>query len=182
MAGVIVKPLSLKDIRRFVKRIRTLLGLKPNESVDIVKIYEYVLQDLGVNFEIVSKEEMGTKHGETLIGKNTIRIREDVYEKACAGYGRDRLTLAHELGHLFLHRIEDMGLARNENSEVAPWCDPEWQANAFAGELLAPYEYVKEMTIEDIVHTYNITYDAANVQKYRRKNGGQHEYNKKTTA
>lgn len=55
---------------------------------------------------------MGAKHGETIPSENRIRIREDVYERACNGYGRDRLTMAHELGHLLLHRDDYFGERR----------------------------------------------------------------------
>jgi toxin-antitoxin system, toxin component family protein len=99
---------------------------------------------------------MGAKHGETIPSENRIRIREDVYERACNGYGRDRLTMAHELGHLLLHRVEMITLAR-EDGDIPPYKDPEWQANAFVGELLAPYEYIKDMSIIDIASHYGIT-------------------------
>jgi Zn-dependent peptidase ImmA (M78 family) len=107
---------------------------------------------------------MGAKHGETIPSENRIRIREDVYERACNGYGRDRLTMAHELGHLLLHRVEMITLAR-EDGDILPYKDPEWQANAFAGELLGLYEYIKDMSIIDIASHYGITEKAASIQR-----------------
>jgi len=107
---------------------------------------------------------MGAKHGETIPSENRIRIREDVYERACNGYGRDRLTMAHELGHLLLHRVETITLAR-EDGDIPPYKDPEWQANAFAGELLGLYEYIKDMSIIDIASHYGITEKAASIQR-----------------
>lgn len=106
----------------------------------------------------------GSKHGETIPSENRIRIREDVYERACNGYGRDRLTMAHELGHLLLHRVETITLAR-EDGDIPPYKDPEWQANAFSGELLVPYEYIKDMSIIDIASHYEITEKAASIQR-----------------
>lgn len=47
--------------------------------------------------------------------------------------------------------------------------DPEWQANAFAGELLAPFQYIKHMEIFDISTKYGVSIEAALVQKNRRK-------------
>ena len=47
--------------------------------------------------------------------------------------------------------------------------DPEWQANAFAGELLAPFQYIKHMDIFDISTQYGVSIEAASVQKNRRK-------------
>ena len=46
---------------------------------------------------------MGDKHGETFPDEHIIRIREDVYLGAVNGCGRDGMTIAHEVGHLFLH-------------------------------------------------------------------------------
>ena len=72
--------------------------------------------------------------------------------------------MAHELGHLLLHRIETITLAR-EDGDIPPYKDPEWQANAFAGELLGLYEYIKDMSIIDIASHYGITEKAASIQR-----------------
>ena len=122
MAGLVVNPLSLKQVRKCAERIRQIVGVKPDEYVDIVRIYEYFFPKIGINFEVLTRNEMGTKHGETLIGKNTIHIREDIYDGACSGNGRDRLTMAHELGHLLLHRFDNISLARNENCTIPVYC------------------------------------------------------------
>ena len=167
MAGLSVPPLSLKQIRKRCELIRTIFNIQLNEPVDIVKVFEYILTQIGVEFEVVPKHEMGAKHGETIPSENRIRIREDVYERACNGYGRDRLTMAHELGHLLLHRVETITFAR-EDGDIPPYKDPEWQANAFAGELLAPYEYIKDMSIIDIASHYGITEKAASIQRRRK--------------
>ena len=167
MAGLSVPPLSLKQIRERCEVIRTIFDIPLNAPVDIVKVFEYILTQIGVEFEIVPKHEMGTKHGETIPSENRIRIREDVYERACNGYGRDRLTMAHELGHLLLHRVETITFAR-EDGDIPPYKDPEWQANAFAGELLEPYKYIKDMSIIDIARHYGITEKAASIQKRRK--------------
>ena len=167
MAGLSVPPLSLKQIRKRCELIRTIFDIPLNAPVDIVKVFEYILTQIGVEFEIVPKHEMGTKHGETIPSENRIRIREDVYERACNGYGRDRLTMAHELGHLLLHRAETITFAR-EDGDIPPYKDPECQANAFAGELLAPYEYIKDMSVIDIARYYGITEKAASIQRRRK--------------
>lgn len=167
MAGLSVDPLSLKQIRNFCNKVRKIFNVPPDAPIDIVRLYEYVLIEIGVDFEIVPQSEMGSKHGETLLQSNLIRIREDVYERACRGFGRDRLTMAHELGHLILHRVERIALSRDDG-EIPPYKDPEWQANAFAGELLAPYKYIQEMSIKDIARYYGVTESAAKVQKRRK--------------
>ena len=74
------------------------------------------------------------------------------------------MVMTHELGHLLLHRIETITLAR-EDGDIPPYKDPEWQANAFAGELLGLYEYIKDMSIIDIASHYGITEKAASIQR-----------------
>lgn len=175
MTGIEVPPLSLKDIRNKVKSLRKLLykiGFLENEDepyIDIVRLYEYFLQQIGVEFIVLPINELGSKHGETLIGTNIIRIREDVYNRACEGYGRDRFTMAHELAHLLLHRLENLSLAREiDGVEIPAYKNPEWQANAFAGELLAPFHLIKNKNINDIAKIHGITVMAAKVQKRER--------------
>ncbi len=169
MAGLTVAPLSLSQIRKKVKDFKELLGLRHDDYIDVLRILEFVLTSIGVELEIVPKGDMKDNHGETLIGKNTIKIREDVYERAYAGYGRDRLTIAHEIGHLILHRPENISLTRADNVNIPAYLNPEWQANAFAGELLAPYEVIKDKSLPEIVDTYGITYDAAKIQRNRKR-------------
>ena len=161
-------PLSLEQIREKASAFRKIFGLTENGYVDIVKVLE-ALQEYGVEIEIAPVHEMANKHGQTYPAKPKIVIREDIYERACDGYGRDRLTVAHEIGHLFLHGTDKISLARVEKEYAVPtWCDPEWQANAFAGELLAPFRFIKELSISDIQAKYGVSATAANVQKTRR--------------
>lgn len=167
MGGLMVDPLRLSQIRECAKKIRQIIGVNQDGYIDIVRIYEYIFPKIGIDFEVLTKTEMGTKHGETLIGKNIIHIREDIYEGACNGNGRDRLTMAHELGHLLLHRLDNISLARNENCKIPPYCNPEWQANAFAGELLAPHRFLKDKEIYDITSEYGVSVSAAKMQKKR---------------
>lgn len=168
MAGLYVKPLKLKDIRTICSRVRKLLGIPVDEPIDIVRLLEHKLHLLGIEFEIVPESELGMRHGESILRQKIIRIREDVYNRACEGCGRDRLTMAHELGHIILHQNEEITLARSEGT-IPAYMDPEWQANAFAGELLAPFQYIKHMDILDISTQYGVSIEAASVQKNRRK-------------
>ena len=167
MAGLTVDPLSLAQIRKIVRKFRKILGLRSDEPVDVLRILEFVLASIGVELEIVPMADMKNNHGETLIGKNTIKIREDVYERAYAGYGRDRLTIAHEIGHLILHKPENISLNRADNVAIPAYLNPEWQANAFAGELLAPYDVIQGKSLMEISNTFGVTVDAAKIQRDR---------------
>lgn len=168
MGTYMMPPLGLKDIREYARRARILFHCSEKGYIDVVKIFES-LPKYGVTVEVVPKEILGDKHGETFPAQPRILIREDVYERACIGQGRDRLTIAHEIGHLLLHGPEKLSLARfEENAKILTYCDPEWQANAFAGEFLAPYHFIKNLSIYDIHREYKVSVAAAHVQKNRK--------------
>ena len=115
--------------------------------------------------EIVPQREMGNKHGETYPSRKLIRIREDVYMGAVDGCGRDRLTIAHEIGHLFLHEDDSIALCKlAPNEKLRPFEDPEWQSNAFGGELLASTYLIKGMTAVDVSEKCGVSMDTARVQ------------------
>ncbi len=164
MSSLAVTPLSLNQIRNAANVFRLLFGYKEDSWLDIVAVLEE-LQDYGYTVEICSQTELRDKHGETYPSLKKIRIRNDVYDRACDGYGRDRLTIAHEIAHCFLHRGDKVSFARMEN--VPAYMNPEWQANAFAGEVLAPYKCVKDMDISAISEHYGVSKQAAIIQKSR---------------
>ena len=160
-------PRSRNDIRRFVRYIKQLTHLENELEFPIMIFFENILPTLISEFsmEIVPVSEMGNKHGETYPSKNLIRIREDVYERACAGSGRDKLTIAHEIGHLLMHDEDCVALCRlAPNEKLKAYEDPEWQANAFGGELLASSYLIKDMTIAEVQRKCGVSEDAARVQ------------------
>ncbi|MFD1260638.1 ImmA/IrrE family metallo-endopeptidase [Entomomonas asaccharolytica] len=112
-------------------------------------------------FDIRDCMEMGDYHGRT--GKNFIHLREDVYDGACFGNGRDRFTAAHELGHYIFHR-DYIGLLHRQicTSETKSYCNSEWQANTFASELLMPAcLFERCRCIEEVQEYLGVTYSAA---------------------
>lgn len=108
---------------------------------------------------------MGSKHGETFPSKNLMRIREDIYLRAVDGEGRDRFTIAHEVGHLFMHEDDSVALCRlAPGQQLKPFENPEWQADAFGGELLASSYLIKGMTPRDVKYKCGVSFSAAKVQ------------------
>lgn len=99
-------PVSREDIRRYVRDLKRSVGLENVLYFPILQFVENVLPLIipDFQFEVVPEIEMGGKHGETYPSKNLMRIREDIYLRAAAGEGRDRFTIAHEVGHLFCTR------------------------------------------------------------------------------
>lgn len=162
-------PISRSEIRQYARKLRKCLGYENILKIPIVEIMENILPLLihDFNYEVVKKSEMGNKHGETNPDQHLIRIREDVYVGACNGNGRDRFTIAHEIGHLLFHQKMNITLCRVEgNNEERPkvYEDPEWQADAFAGELLAPSYLIQGMTAAEIKKHAQISMAAAQTQ------------------
>lgn len=62
-------PISREEIRRYVRKIRAGMAMEFTLPVPIVSILEQYLPIIfgeTYNYEIVSEEEMGNKHGETI--------------------------------------------------------------------------------------------------------------------
>ena len=135
--------ISRYAIRQYVRKLKRLVGLEYKLYFPVLLFAENILPLMIQNyqFEVVPVEEMGNKHGETYPSKNLIRIREDVYLRASSGEPRDRMTVAHEIGHLFLH----------EN-------------DAFGGELLASSYLIKNMNRFEVQSSCGVSTAAAYVQ------------------
>lgn len=89
-------------------------------------------------------------------------IRQDVYDRAIAGSGRDRLTLAHELGHLLFHEKQNISYARvGDNTGIVVFRDPEWQADAFGGEVLMLKEVIKGHNVKEVMNLCKVSEKAA---------------------
>lgn len=89
------------ELRRLAKKIREMLDLTNELYFPIVEVLEILHKfDEDAHFEIVEADELEeNEHAVTDIISKTIKIRSDVYEGACNGVGRDRMTIAHEFAH-----------------------------------------------------------------------------------
>lgn len=108
---------------------------------------EKVLREAGVKGLPVPVEEIATKH-QILIRKaphadfSGMLIRKD--GRALIGVSsseppvRQRFTVAHELGHFFLHEDKDAFVDYRDNKEGVMRTPREKQANMFAAALLMP--------------------------------------------
>lgn len=166
-SSAIANPLSRLDIRKYARDIRKLMGRENTEYFPILEFVELGLPQIfeGFVFEVREVSEMGNKHGQACPEENSIILREDVYEGVLRDEGRDRHTLAHEVGHFLLHKPGSVAMARLEpGGKLKPWQDPEWQASAFAGELLIPAHLVKGKPIIYVVHTCKVSVEAARYQ------------------
>lgn len=156
--------LSRKKIRMLANYVRKMSGYEDCPYFPIVEFIELILGDpdnSDFNYEIVEPWEMKDMYGSTNTGINVMKIRKDVYERAIQGVPRDRFTLCHELGHYLLHQPDLMSYARGD---IPKYCQPEWQANTFAGELMAPYNLVENMSVDEIVEKCGMSRQAATIQ------------------
>ncbi len=167
MTTYLAKPRSIKDIRDLATVIRASIRADSTEKFPILEFLEKVMCvfDEDFHIEVVDKSIMGDIHGLACIDEHCIKIREDVYNRAYLGCGRDRFTLAHELGHYLLHDARSISLARlGETKNVQAYRNPEWQADTFAAELLMPVELITTDDTEWISNTFGVSKQAAQIR------------------
>ena len=159
-----VKPLSRSSIRNVAKYIRKICGIQDKQEFPVIVFMEFILDKFDYIYDICHKSELKSEYAKTIPSEKIIQIREDVYERAIQGIPRDIFTIGHEIGHAILHDdIKEIALARADE-KINAFENPEWQANTFAGELIAPSDTLKDMTIEEIMNTYNCSLQVAEIQ------------------
>lgn len=161
-----VPPRSRESIERVATSLRDALRIR-QAMFPLLPVVESILPAVmpDFSFEVKEHHEMGDAHGLTFPERQEIWLREDVYEGVRRSKGRDRFTLAHELGHLLLH--DQPGLARTPSAprSLRAFEDSEWQANNFAGFLLVPREVaLKTPNALELSVACGVTLDAARVQ------------------
>lgn len=160
-------PLKRVEIRDLAMKLRKELGLEGHMWFPILEVVEQAFPELDKNFyfQVVEKDELGSSHGLTIREGNTtsILLRDDVYDRAYDGEGRDRGTVAHEVGHYLMH-VNCPALHRHFGGELRTFEDPEWQAKCFQGELLVPKELVKGMGASEAAHQCGVSIEAATYQ------------------
>ena len=164
--GFCVDPLSEAEIRAAAERLRTVLYDGGHKYVDIIDLVERKMPILFENFrfEVVAENELPDREAEFNPYEFCLRVREEVYEKAFARDGHCRFTIAHELGHFFLHRNQTLAFARySENGEIPLFRNSEWQADVFARHLLVPLEMARDMTAASIAVVFEVSLEVAKI-------------------
>jgi len=134
--------------------------------VNIISVFEHRLPALDPDYEwsIAEDEELGEAHGITYPDQSHIRIANRVYLGAARGMGRDRFTIAHEIGHYIFHRSSTPAFLP-EGASVPIFRDPEWQANTFAGEFLVCSKHLDGChEAPDLTERFGVTIHAAKTQ------------------
>ncbi|MBR1937848.1 MAG: ImmA/IrrE family metallo-endopeptidase [Spirochaetales bacterium] len=166
---IVVEPKSRMDLRALAHKIRTFLGLAPDmpfPAVEVLEVLHYFIPE--AYFEILPAEEMQPQiHADTDITNRVIQIREDVYEGACKGNGRDRMTIVHEFAHFIMLCYLGFKLSRAFGNTVETYRDPEWQAKCLAGELMMDSRVIAGMDVYTVSEKYGVSEDAARMQLSR---------------
>lgn len=157
-------PLSRDYLERTTWALRQALALT-DPFLPVAELLEYGLERIAPRFTwyVAERREMGSLHGAVDPVARTLALREDVYDGMIANLGRDRFTTCHEIGHAVLHR-QTLNRVR-QGTVVKTYCDPEWQANAFASALLMPQHMVAVTgSIREIMEEFGVSEDAARVR------------------
>ena len=162
----VAKPRSRMKIRSVTTIIRELCDLNNTHQFPVLIFLENFLTEIFDDFEyeILEDHELDCE-ARTYPSLNRIEIRRSVYEGAYDENYRDLFTIAHEIGHLFLHRDSSISFARDSKKEIKKFEDPEWQANTFAGELLAPPHLLYNLSTDEISQKCKVSRKTAEIQK-----------------
>lgn len=167
--GKKVAPLSAYKIREKATLFRETIGQK-KAYVNVVALLDF-LQDIGfLEFAVVEDHDLGEEEAVTYPDKRFMLIKQTVYDKAAEGDGHCRFTIAHELGHLWMHRGQ-ASYARGTTGRHQIFEDSEWQADTFASELLIDQRLIPANADEyDISETFGVSHSAARrrLEKYRK--------------
>ncbi|MCR5662528.1 MAG: ImmA/IrrE family metallo-endopeptidase [bacterium] len=164
------EPLSRNVLRAEASKLRRLLGFTNSMRVPVVELLDKFGELFsGFSYEIVPDSCMPADiHAETDVASGHVKIKESIYERACQGYGRDRMTIAHELAHYYLTKVIGYKLYENKGHSTVKTCqDPEWQAKCFAGEFMIGFRLVKGMTSFEIASRCGVSEKAASFQLSR---------------
>ena len=109
--NLVSDPLSDRQVIAYARQLRRYHGLNELEVPDVLALLSLgkILTRFGEKellYLVVPDCELGENEGITIISETRVRIRlsKTTYERAVAGNGRSRMTVAHEFMHGLLHK------------------------------------------------------------------------------
>lgn len=166
LSQILAPPVSRADLEAYANRLRQQLGIEDVLRIPVLSLIEErigLLLDSSFNYEYVDISQLPNEYAHYSPKENLLTIREDVYMRASTGVGRDRFTLAHEIGHYCLHS-DNMVLSRAEPGQIIPtYRNPEWQANTFASYFMMPRRLIVGMTAEEVSKYCGTSLQAAQI-------------------
>lgn len=163
MAKIKVESKSRQNLRDLAKEIRQRLGIDDLLYFPAGRILDIIQEmDSDAHFESVKEDEL--KKGDfatTDVISKTIKIREDIYDKACEGDPFARMVIVHEFSHFVTINVYGFELAMNSGKRnIKIYEDPEWQAKCLAGELMMPYDKIQGLSVNEIKEKCGVTTNA----------------------
>ncbi len=143
----VVERRTRNRLRKEAFLLRQRFGLEQQKSFPIMEFLEHIIPLIDTQFvlEIVEDTNLQGRAAETVPELHLIRVKASVYDAACCGNAWARSVLAHELCHYYLHSDDHVAYAfPSPGEQPSKETDPEWQANVFAAELLAPVHLIDE--------------------------------------
>ncbi|MCS3411093.1 MULTISPECIES: ImmA/IrrE family metallo-endopeptidase [Serratia] len=164
-----VSPLSNEKIKHYAQQLRDALELNNSRYMRLDVLLEGLAATDSIMLEIVEDRELQGRYALTYPDRNKIVLRQSVYDGLCEGEHHSRFTVAHELGHLIMHRNQ-MAYARSSTAgKHKIYEDSEWQADVFASHFLIDSRLVEPgSTAEKISHDFGVSLSAATT--WLRKN------------
>jgi Zn-dependent peptidase ImmA (M78 family) len=167
MSDIILRApaISWKKIAQITNSLRYELGLADVRYFPVIEVLEQVLDqklDL-VRVDVEDDAVMGDTEGFADPAGEFIRFSERVYRAAYKHKPRARWTVAHEMGHFFLHARKPLSRVSGAHIDtIKPFECPERQAHQFAAELLIPRHLVAgSMTKAEISREFGVSEEAA---------------------
>ena len=161
-SGFKVKGRSRNEIRREALKTRdailTMMQKASMSDVSAKDLFEQ-LSKFGIEYQIIEDNSEDIKLGvpAAMIGSNLI-LRDGTYEGIVKGNPRDIFTLYHEIGHYILKHERELN--RGQIGEHDYYEDSEWQANAFASEILMPLDEIIQMLKKQPYFDWTDIYDS----------------------
>ena len=127
--------------------LRKRFELEHDKMFPIMEFLELIMPKIDPEFVVVPVEDsdLPGRAAETIPELHMIRVKQSIYDAACAGGYWARLVMAHELGHYLCHGDDNVAYAYPVSGEqLPPDIDAERQADIFAAELLVPVNLIDE--------------------------------------
>lgn len=178
----VVAERSWNGIDKDAQTLRESFKLKDVQKFNIADFLELVLDQTleEISLAVRSKDEMGQTEGFTSLDGKNIILREDVYHRAQRGDTGARYTIAHEIGHAFLHANQLAATARTTNRQIKKSMSSESQADRFADCFLVPLHLiVPQDNAETISEKFGVRKECAKrrLKEYRKKILGESGFN-----
>ena len=163
--GFCVEPMSTHTIETAAFETRKFFYPDDGQKyLNVMDLIEHKLPQAfeGFHLDVVRPEDLPGREAEFNPIYFCIRISEPIYEAACNDDGHCRFTVAHELGHFFLHRDQIPAFGRPaKDGKIPAYKHSEWQADTFARNLLVPRKLASGMSVPEIQTVFEVSHEVA---------------------